>query len=665
MDFRVSAQRRLVGVALVAAVAGGWPVAASAGDLALRGVTLTLAGVGYFDYAASVDGAATLGLDLARDQVSDALTSLLVLDPAGSVVGLELPGEQGAAAAFATLPFGPSALFSPLALLNGLVGTDVQAHAASIAGGVMDGRLLRAQVEPELPAGARTSLPRTRVTLLTDTGLRQFVLEDADSVQIADPALRARIAAALEAVRVEGNAANERRRLTLRLAGAGPRNVEVGMVLEAPVWKTSYRLVLPARGAAAATARLQAWAVLENATAADWNGVTLSLLSGNPVTLRQAIYRMVRVARPEVPVAGLPRLAPPPDTRVVGMAKAAMMAAPAPAPPSAPAPAMAAPAEPADVAEQGDDSVFTLPQPLSLAAGHTASVPFLDRPLPAQLVGLLAQDEAHPVSSVRVTNDTGASLPPGLVATYADGGFAGDAQLGLLPAGESRLLSFSQDLRTTAEWSGGEATTLVGLTAARGVVHVVRRSRTTVGVHLAAPADTGRDLLLSLPRDPDARIATEPPLPVESTDTAWRVAVTLKPGEQRDLAAHIDRTLSEETALASNPEAVVALLHEEALTAPARTALQHIAGLRSAEADRIAARDALLAQRREVEADEARQRQNLAVVPAADALHARLIGQLAAAEDRLAGLADTTSTARLAVEQAHTALLDAISKLDI
>jgi len=655
-----------MGVALVAAVAGGWPVAASAGDLTLRGVTLTLAGVGYFDYAASVDGAATLGLDLSRDQVSDALTSLLVLDPAGGVAGLELPGEQGAAAAFTTLPFGPSALSGPLALLNGLVGTDLQVHAASIAGGVMSGRLLRAQTDPELPAGARTPLPRTRVTLLTDIGLRQFVLEDADSVQVADPAMRARIAAALEAVRAEGNAANERRHLTLRLAGSGPRKVEVGMVLEAPVWKTSYRLVLPARGTVAATARLQAWAVLENATAADWNGVTLSLLSGNPVTLRQAIYRMVRVARPEVPVAGLPRLAPPPDTRVVGMARAAMMAAPVPAPPpSAPAPAMAAPAEPADVAEQGDDSVFTLPQPLSLAAGHTASVPFLDRPLPAQLVGLLAQGEAHPVSSVRVTNDTGASLPPGLVATYADGGFAGDAQLGLLPPGESRLLSFSQDLRTTADWSGGEATTLVGLTAARGVVHVVRRSRTTVGVHLAAPADTGRDLLLSLPRDPDAKIATEPPLPVESTDTAWRVAVALKPGERRNIVANIDRTLSEETALAGDPEAVVALLHEEALTAPARAALQHVADLRAAEADRIAARDALLAQRREVEADEARLRQNLAVVPPADALHARLIGQLAAAEDRLAGLVDTTSAARLAVERAHTALLDAISNLDI
>jgi len=109
----------------------------------------------------------------------------------------------------------------------------------------------------------------------------------------------------------------------------------------------------------------------------------------------------------------------------------------------------------------------------------------------------------------------------------------------------------------------------------------------------------------------------------------------------------------------------VALLLEEALTAPARAALQHVADLRAAEADRIAARDALLAQRREVEADEARLRQNLAVVPPADALHARLIGQLAAAEDRLAGLVDTTSAARLAVERAHTALLDAISNLDI
>ena len=630
---------------------------ARAGDLGLRRVMLTLGGVGYFEYGAAVDGAGSVGLDLNRDQVSDALASLVVLDAAGGVGGVELPGEQGADAAFAPLPFGRDALSGPLALLNGLAGVELQAQAAAIPGGTMTGRLLRAERMPEALPNGHATLPRTRVTLLADGGLRQFVLEDAQSVQVADPALRGRLAAALEAVRADGSPGHERRHLTLRLNGNGQRTVRVGMVLEAPLWKASYRLLLPAHDApAGSSARLQAWAVLENASGGDWHGVALSLLSGNPVTVRQDLYRMVHVARPEAPVASLERPLPPVDSRA--MAKS--MALPAPAP----APAMVAAAEqPAEIADQADDTVFTLPQPLDLAAGHTATAPFLDRALPSQSVGLLQQDQAHPLSSVRITNDSGASLPPGVVATYADGGFAGDAQLGLLPPGESRLLSFAQDFRTTADWSSDEAVTLVDLTAARGVVHVVRRQRTTVSVTIAGAATAGRDLLLSLPRDPEAQVSTEPALPVEATAEAWRVAVALRPGERRAVVAHIDRTLSEETALTSDPEAVVALLQEGALPPPARAALERVAGLRAAEADRTALRDRLLGQRRDLEADEARLRQNLAVVPAADALHARLIVQLAAAEDRLGALADSTAAANAAAAQAHTALLDAIAGL--
>jgi len=649
---------RTITAAYLALAATVQPAPARSDELALRRVMLTLGGVGYFEYGLAIDGSGTVGLDLARDQVSDALTSLVVLDAAGRVDGVELPGEAGADAAFATLPFGRAALSSPLALLNGLAGVELQVQAASIPGGMMTGRLLRAEMVPEALPDGRGTLRRTRVTLLANNGLRQFVLEDAQSVQVADPVLRERLLAALDAVRADGSPANERRRLTLRLHGDGRRMVQVGMVLEAPLWKASYRLVLPSRGApAGASARLQAWAVLENATGGDWHGVTLSLLSGNPATVRQDIYRAVHVARPDVPVASLERLLPPLDSRVMARS---MVSPPPPAPVAV---AMAASGQPAEAAEQADNTVFTLPQPLDLAAGHTAATPFLDRALPSTPLGLLRQGEAHPTASVRVTNDTGASLPPGVVATYADGGFAGDAQLGLLPPGESRLLSFAQDFRTTADWSNDEATTLVGLTAARGVAHVVRRRRTTVGVAIAAPASEGRDLLLSLPRDADAQFSTEPPLPVEATAEAWRVAVTLRPGERRSVVAHIDRTLSEQTALTSNPAAVVALLQEGALPPTARAALERVAGLRAAEADRIAARDRLLAQRRDLEADETRLRQNLAVVQATDALHARLIVQLAGAEDRLGSLAEAAAAADAAAEQARTALLDAIAGL--
>ena len=74
-----------------------------------------------------------------------------------------------------------------------------------------------------------------------------------------------------------------------------------------------YRLVLPAKDGD--PARLQGWAVLENQSGADWNGVALTLQYGNPVTFRQAIYQSYYVQRPEVPVEILGRILPSVDTR--------------------------------------------------------------------------------------------------------------------------------------------------------------------------------------------------------------------------------------------------------------------------------------------------------------------------------------------------------------
>ena len=75
------------------------------------------------------------------------------------------------------------------------------------------------------------------------------------------------------------NRAKERRTLSIGLLGQGKRPVGFSYVVAAPVWKTSYRLVLPKEGG---KARLQGWGVVENLTGSDWKDVELSLISGNP-----------------------------------------------------------------------------------------------------------------------------------------------------------------------------------------------------------------------------------------------------------------------------------------------------------------------------------------------------------------------------------------------
>ena len=166
-----------------------------AADLALKRVMLSSAGVGYFEYEADVDGTATLGLDVPLDQVDDVLTSLVVFDSAGGVGTVELPGRDNTRASFGDLPFGPDALRSPIDTLNSLQGVEIAVQGPR----PMTGRIVHA--EPRYrDAASDTGQPpaivqRTRVTLLGADGLRQFVLEDADSIQVTDPGLRARIGA--------------------------------------------------------------------------------------------------------------------------------------------------------------------------------------------------------------------------------------------------------------------------------------------------------------------------------------------------------------------------------------------------------------------------------------------------------------------------------------
>jgi hypothetical protein len=632
--------------------------AAHAEGLALRRVMLSAGGVGYFEYAAEVSGNATLTLNVPLAQVDDVLASLIVFDTEGRVAGVSLPGEDGSTAAFAEVPFGPPALSSALAYLNALQGVELTVQGPR----PMTGRLLRAEVEP---MGEKRP-PRTRVSLLTEQGLQQFVLEEAESVQVADSALRGAIEAALAALR--GQAARAERPLTLHTEGSGARTLRLAYVAAAPLWKTTYRLLLPE--APGAEARLQAWAVLENASGADWDGVELALQYGNPATFRQALYRTYFVARPSVPVEVLGRILPGVDSggHPVPAAAPAVQAAPATMALRKAEPA-AAPAAQAASTEAAESTVFRLRDPVKLGAGQSATLPILDRNVPAERIWLVQEGRPHPLAAVRLVNATGASLPAGVLTLYdlaAEAAFAGNARLGGVPVGGSRLLAFAEDLRTGVDWRTSEATTIASLTAASGVLHIERRERTTLTITLTAPPTESRTLLLEIPRSEDATLLAEGGLkPSEATGSVWRVPVELSAGASESVVLHVDRMRTEETALAEDSPLLAAILNEQGLTEKARAALQHIASLRGALAAREADATRLTAQRAALEQDEERLRKNIAAVPASDALHGSLIRALAADEMQLSALASEIATADAALAEARAALQQAVQTLRI
>jgi hypothetical protein len=646
-----------------------------AADLTLKHVMLSSGGVGYFEYAADVDGDAVLGLDVPLGQVDDILKSLIVFDSAGGVAGVELPGRDNTVQAFGDAPFGPEALDSPTAYLNALVGTEVTVQGPR----PMTGRIVRAETVTETTD--KSSTQRTRVTLLSADGMRQFVLEDADTVQITDPALRSRIEHALESLRRDASLTT--RHLTIRVKGKGNRTVAVGYVAGAPLWKATYRLMLSP--APASTARLQGWATLENQSGADWNAVTLTLQYGNPVTFRQSLYRSYFVQRPEVPVEILGHVLPDIDTASRAVDSVRGIQAPAMSPPAgmamgkaaqmpaAPQPVMAAPADVARANETAEETIFTLARPVDLAAGHSANVPIIDREFPAVRIGLVPFRQVHPLASVRLRNDDTRGLPAGVLTLYdQDGGtnFTGDARLGGLPAGEARLLSFAQDLRTTVDTKLSlQPNTFIAFSVSNGVLSYTMRTRQVIRIDVTAPAKESRDVLLEIPRSStdqtltleDARTRV-----TEQTATAFRIALALTPGETRTVTAWLDQPLRQTVALVNGDDTVLqSIVGEDKLNAAGRAALAHVLELRRDEARKQAE---LARQRKlldDVQQDEDRIRKNLAAVTPADPLRARLTKALDADETRIELLGKAIGEAQDAVDKSHRALAEAVEMLHI
>ena len=84
----------------------------------------------------------------------------------------------------------------------------------------------------------------TTFAVVTDTGeMRNFELGPATSVRIADRELTDEVGRYLRLV--GSSRARDLRRMTISALGAGDREVFVSYISEVPVWKSTYRIILP------------------------------------------------------------------------------------------------------------------------------------------------------------------------------------------------------------------------------------------------------------------------------------------------------------------------------------------------------------------------------------------------------------------------------------
>lgn len=273
--------------------------------LPVRRVVLYKNGVGYFEHSGRVQGNQALSIDFTTAQLNDVLKSLTVLDLGnGQITGVRYnsiaPLSQRLHALH--LPFNEQTTRADF--LWSLRGTRVEVRSGTTTS---SGRLLSVERVKKQNPGSYEITETTQISVMNDSGeLRSYELTPGVSVRIVEAGLNEEIGRYFKLL--ESARGEDLRRMTISTAGDGKRDLFVSYISEVPVWKSTYRIILPS--STQEKPLLQGWAIVDNTVGEDWNDVQLSLIAGEPQSFVQQISQPYYLRRPVVELPESVLLAP-------------------------------------------------------------------------------------------------------------------------------------------------------------------------------------------------------------------------------------------------------------------------------------------------------------------------------------------------------------------
>src|SRR5262249_52715049 len=284
-------------------------------NLPIRRVVLYKHGVGYFERETGIEGDQSLSLSFKQREVSDVLKSLTVLDLDGGTVSAvsydsTTPIEQLLAEIALSIPDSGSLQ----GLLPQIKGARVSVKPTG--GSAIQGAILGIdKTANRTETGIQEAF---RLSLLTDSGdIRTFDLFDLE-LTLLDEGIKRDLDFYLKTQLASKK--KDARTFILFAQGEGKRTVRVSYVLEAPVWKATYRIILDEDAASPPTAvgglattqpLIQGWAVVDNTSDEDWQDVDLTLVAGLPVSFVHDLYTPRYIRRPVVEVKETTGVLPP------------------------------------------------------------------------------------------------------------------------------------------------------------------------------------------------------------------------------------------------------------------------------------------------------------------------------------------------------------------
>ncbi len=277
-------------------------------QLPIGQVVLFSSGVGYFQREGKVEGDARVDLSFPVADINDLLKSMVVRDLDGGHVSTvsydsNAPVERTLKSFAINLTNNPG--FGQL--LNQARGEKVEVvlqQGNATQPGTMSGTVVGIEKQKQA-AGKDSAVEIELLNLWCSDGLRSLKLNEIQRVRFLNPIMDSEFRKALETLALSHD--TQKKAVSINFQGDGKREVRVGYVIENPIWKTSYRLVLDKKE----KPYLQGWAIVENPTDEDWKDVRMALVAGRPISFQMDLYSPLYVPRPTVELELFASLRPP------------------------------------------------------------------------------------------------------------------------------------------------------------------------------------------------------------------------------------------------------------------------------------------------------------------------------------------------------------------
>lgn len=653
-------------------------------DVPVRKVVLFSSGVGYFEHTGHVAGEAAIELRFKTEQINDLLKSLVLEDlDGGTVSSAVYPSQDPISKTLKSFQVDISANPALGELLNQLRGAEV---SLSLHGQQIEGTILGLETK-QINIGDNDKMVTVwLLNLLAGGSIRAIQLDDVQMLTLKDEALQSELNQALAALTQARD--QDKKPVAINFAGQGQRRVRLAYVVETPVWKTSYRLIMP--GSHDPKAKLQGWAIVENQTDSDWQNVQLSLVSGRPISFTQDLYQPLYVQRPVVVPELYASLRPkayesgyPEDLpitystsslgtvndaagsfageemkmipqraakgRAAGAAGGGGSAFGGGA--AAPLNAAASVAAIASARELGELFEYAIGD-VTLPRQRSAMLPIMTDDVEVERVSIYDRNvlAKHPLNGARLKNSTGKHLLQGPITVFDDAAYAGDAQIDNLPPDQERLLSYAIDLQVgvdaVPELSTNE---VVSGKIVRGTLELHRKFEHKQEYNFKNNSAKDKTLVVEHPRKAGYELV-DSPKPRETTEQVYRFQDKVPAGKGWKLVVKQELVKSETLViLGTDAGPLLAYTTTGSIPQKVRDALKKVIDMKSVLVDLTRQLEEAKKKIAEITKEQERLRSNMSTVDKNSEYYTRLLKKLNDQETEI----ETQQTKIADLQRAH------------